>query len=282
MKLSIFTENKHTMILFPNCKINIGLDVIRRRPDGYHDIETVMYPVHGICDSLEIIRGTGAEAELTTSGLPADCGPEDNLVMKAYRLMQVEYGIGRVKMHLHKNIPTGAGLGGGSSDAAFAIKALDSIFGLGLSPEEMESLCARLGSDVPFFIRNTPRFCSGRGEIMTPAAVNLAGKYLAVVKPDIHISTAEAYAGITPSAPDAGLGESVAAAVEKWPGLIENAFEKTVFDKYPQIGLLKKSLYSCGAVYSSMTGSGSAVYGIFNKKPSCISTIYENVFISEL
>ena len=138
------------MTLFPNCKINIGLDVLRKRPDGYHDIETVMYPVYGICDSLEIIRSSEAEAELTGSGLPVDCSPGDNLVMKAYRLLRAEYGIEGVKMHLHKNIPTGAGLGGGSSNAAFAVKALDSVFGLGLTTEKMESLCARLGSDVPW------------------------------------------------------------------------------------------------------------------------------------
>ena len=270
------------MILFPNCKINIGLDVIRKRPDGYHDIETVMYPVYGICDSIEIIQNSDSEAVLTTSGLPSDCSPEENLVMKAYRLLQAEYGIGGVKMHLHKNIPTGAGLGGGSSDAAFAVKALDSVFGMGLSREKMESVCAGLGSDVPFFIRNTPQFCSGRGEIMSPVGLELAGKYIVIVKPDIHISTAAAYVGITPSIPEIGLEEKIAEPVDKWPDLIENAFEKTVFDKHPQIKMLKKSLYSCGAVYASMTGSGSAVYGIFDKKPSCLSTIYGNTFISAL
>ena len=270
------------MTLFPNCKINIGLDVLRKRPDGSHDIETVMYPVYGICDSLEIIRSSEAEAELTGSGLPVDCSPGDNLVMKAYRLLRAEYGIEGVKMHLHKNIPTGAGLGGGSSNAAFAVKALDSVFGLGLTTEKMESLCARLGSDVPFFIRNTPQFCSGRGEIMSPVAMRLTGKYIAIVKPDANISTGEAYAGITPSSAGIGLEEKITDPVEKWPGMIENAFEKSVLDKHPQIKMLKKSLYSSGAVYASMTGSGSAVYGIFNKKPSCISTIYGNAFISAL
>jgi len=270
------------MIVFPNCKINIGLDVIRRRPDGYHDIETVMYPVYGLYDSLEIIRNERGGTVFTTSGLPVGCDAVDNLVMRAYELLRSEYGIGAVRMHLHKNIPSGAGLGGGSSDAAFAVKALDSLFGMEMTREKMESFCYSLGSDVPFFIRNTPQLCSGRGEIMTPVELDLTGKYIAVINPGIHISTAEAYAGITTATAESPLSERISSPIEEWTGKVENTFEKTIFVKHPKIGMLKKSLYSCKALYALMTGSGSALYGIFENNPSCISTIYEDAFIMKI
>lgn len=271
------------MLFFPNCKINIGLDILRKRPDGYHDIETAMYPVYGLCDGLEIIRAEVPDGvEFTASGIPADCPAESNLVMKAFRLMQREYGIGGVRIHLHKTIPSGAGLGGGSSDAAFTIKGLDKLFGLGLSCGRMEELASRLGSDIPFFIRNVPQICSGRGEVMTPVDIPLRGKRLVIIKPDIHISTAEAYAGVTPAIPAAGLAERITQPIEKWDKTIENTFEKSLFKKYPELEGLKNALYEQGASYASMTGSGSAVYGIFNDKIYYKTNTYKDIFIVDI
>lgn len=271
------------MLFFPNCKINIGLDILRKRPDGYHDIETVMYPVHGLCDGLEIIRtDVPGGMRFTSSGLPIDCLPEKNLVVKAFHLMHGKYGLDGVAIHLHKIIPSGAGLGGGSADAAFTIAGLNTIFGLGLPHEKLEALAAELGSDVPFFVRNTPQFCAGRGEVMTPADISLEEKYLLIVNPGIHISTAEAYAGTTPSEPAYSLVEAVRLPVEKWQEKVGNSFEESLFKAHPRLGLLKKSLYESGAVYASMTGSGSAVYGIFDNTPSCISGIYKDAHLITL
>lgn len=269
-------------MLLPCCKINIGLDILRKRADGYHDIETLMYPVRGLHDRLEFLRTEGNEAELTELGDPSGCPPQQNLVIKAYRLMRERYGIGGVKIRLHKTIPSGAGLGGGSSDAAHTITGLDTLFGLGLSDGEMEALAAELGSDVPFFIRNTPQLCTGRGEIMVPFPDILAGKYILIVKPDIHVSTAEAYAGVTPRIPEAGLAGRLALPPYEWRHNIENGFEKSLFKRHPQLALLKKSLYGCGAVYASMTGSGSALYGIFDESPYCISIAYGHSFLIRL
>lgn len=255
------------MLLFPHCKINLGLDVLRRRSDGFHDIETVMYPVSGLCDGLEIVPAPGDGAVFTFSGISFDCPGDKNLVSTAYDLMRTEYGIGGVKIHLHKAIPLGAGLGGGSSDAAFVLRGLNTVFTLGLDADALESLAARLGSDAPFFIQNRPRLCEGRGEVMSDAAVDLSGKYIVIVKPPFAVSTAEAYAGIRPYVPQVSLRERISRPLHEWRGSLTNAFRETVFARYPLLADIEDSLYNAGALYASMSGSGSAMFGIFDADP---------------
>lgn len=251
------------MIFFPNCKVNIGLDVLGRRADGFHDIETLMMPVMGLCDILEIVPADIPGAEFGRSGIAVDCPPEKDLCMSAYVLMRKKFGIGGVRMHLHKIIPFGAGLGGGSSDAAFVIKGLNKVFSLGLDMETMEGLAAELGSDAAFFVRNEPQIATGRGEMLAPYPVDFHGKSIVIVKPDIHISTAEAYAGITPSIPPVSLHERLAADIITWRETVTNAFEPASFARHPELGRIKAVLYEEGALYASMSGSGSAIYGIF-------------------
>ncbi len=254
------------MELRANCKINLGLRVLRRRTDGFHDIETVMLPVRELCDELSVIPHF-PNSVLNVSGIDVDCPPEKNICMRAVRLMQREYGIGEVKIRLRKNIPAGAGLGGGSSDAAFTLRALNEEFSLGLPLTELERTGAELGSDVPFFIRNTPQLCTGRGEVMSPIEISLAGKWLVVLKPEVSVPTAEAYAGITPDEGGLPLTEILKRDIGEWRGLLVNDFEKSVFAKYPVVCRLKELLYDEGAVYASMSGSGSAVFGIFDHNP---------------
>ena len=260
------------MLYFPNCKINIGLDILRKRPDGYHDINTLMYPVADLYDGLEIIPFPGHEAILTCSGIPTDCPMEKNLVIKAWHAVDELYHIGGVKIHLHKNIPSGAGLGGGSSDAAFTIIALNEIFDLRMTTAQAEEIAGKLGSDVPFFIRNKPAFCSGRGEIMEPADIDLSDKKIVIIKPDSNVSTAEAYSKCNPHIPDTPLKDRLHAPIESWQQTVINDFEKSVFSKHPEIKALKQHFIDEGAIYASMSGSGSAVYGIF-KKGTEVNTI---------
>lgn len=245
------------------CKINIGLDVLRRRADGYHDLETVMYPVCGLCDELEIDRIEGEGAEFAVRGIAVDCPDEDNLCLKAWRRMRACYGIGGVRITLHKRIPFGAGLGGGSSDATAVVCAVDRLFGLQLREEELIRHAAALGSDTAFFVRSAPQLCTGRGEVMQPCAVDLGGYTLVLVKPDEGVSTREAYAGVTPAVPALRLAERIALPVERWQGCVKNDFEPSVFAAHPVIGRIKERLLAAGAVYASMSGSGSAVYGLF-------------------
>ncbi len=245
------------------CKINIGLDVLRRRADGYHDLETVMYPVRGLCDELEIDRIEGEEARFAVRGIAIDCPDEDNLCLKAWRLMHECYGIGGVRITLHKRIPFGAGLGGGSSDATAVVCAVDRLFGLQLCEEELIRHAAALGSDTAFFVRSAPQLCTGRGEVMEPCAIDLGGYTLVLVKPDEGVSTREAYAGVRPAVPAVRLPERVAQPVERWQGSVKNDFEPSVFAAHPVIGEIKRRLLAAGAVYASMSGSGSAVYGLF-------------------
>ena len=262
------------MILFPPCKINIGLDIIVRRPDGFHDIDTVMVPVKGLCDSLEIVPvgesycgDVDVLPDISFSGLVVDCPPESNIVVKTWKLMQQHCHIGNVKVHLHKNIPFGAGLGGGSADAAYMLLGLNELFCLGLSQHELAAMALQLGSDVPFFLQNAPMRCSGRGEIMSPIQLPFDNSYVVVVKPDIFISTREAYAGVTPHIPQVPLAERLAMPVEQWPGSVVNDFERTLFEHHPRLAEIKQVLYDAGAVYASMSGSGSALFGIFDSEP---------------
>ncbi len=338
------------MIVCPNAKINLGLEVLRRRDDGYHDIETVFVPVPGLRDVLEIVKAP--EAALFQYGTPCGVDVEKNLCFKAFRLMQKLYGIGNINIFLYKNIPMGAGLGGGSSDAAFTLLAINDVFELGLSEDTLAGIAAQLGSDCPFFIYNQPMFASGRGEILEPYPLDLTGYHIEVVAPGIHISTPEAYKGVdaikfgigaddvlaaamlpaidsadasrppfpllcsaldeslakrgdilpeafsrlrncvAASDPDqpglsseiaslrasrlaapvpyanyffagAGLKERIAAGIEHWRENVVNDFEAYAFAKYPILAQIKQSLYDRGAVYAAMTGSGSALYGIF-------------------
>ncbi|HEV8515089.1 MAG TPA: 4-(cytidine 5'-diphospho)-2-C-methyl-D-erythritol kinase [Cyclobacteriaceae bacterium] len=250
------------MVSFPHCKINLGLNVVSKRADGFHNIETCFYPVPRT-DILEIIPSS--EFSFAQSGIGVPGREEDNLCVKAYRLLNNDFGIGNVKMHLHKIIPMGAGLGGGSSDAAFTLRLLNSIFNLKLSIESLKKYATQLGSDCSFFIEDFPMIGSGRGEILSPTANHLSGLYLVLIKPDVHVSTAEAYAGIVPQKTDLPIAEILKLPVAEWRGKLKNDFEKSIFKKYPLISQLKEKMYSCGAVYASMSGSGSTVFGLFKK-----------------
>ncbi len=250
------------MICFPNAKINLGLNVVSKRPDGYHNIETIFYPVP-VKDALEIV---GADSfSFTQTGIPVDAPAEKNLVIKAMNLLKSRYEIPELNVHLLKAIPFGAGLGGGSADAAFMLKLLNDFCKLDISQEELEKLASSIGADCPFFIRNTPVFASGTGNIFEPVKLSLKGYYLCLVKPDVAVSTPEAYANVTPQAPHVSLKEIAEKPVTDWKELMINDFEKSVFPKYPVISEIKEMLYREGALYASMSGSGSSVFGLFRE-----------------
>jgi len=248
------------MLGFSNAKINLGLNIIEKRADGYHNVESVFYPVPW-ADVLEVLPAE--DFSFTTSGLDIPGETARNLVMKAWQLLAPPGK--QVKIHLHKILPMGAGIGGGSSNGAFTLKLINQVLQLGLSTEELCSYAARLGSDCPFFIENRPAFCYGRGTEMEPSPLSLEGKYLVMVNPGIHISTAEAYAGITPRKPEISVKEIVKKPVAGWKGLLVNDFEAPLIRKHPLIGEIRDTLYTLGALYASMTGSGSTVYGIWDQ-----------------
>lgn len=251
------------MILRANCKINIGLDILRRRPDGYHDLQTVMYPVRELYDEVEVVRTASPGVMFRAEGVAVDCAPEENICLKAFRLMQRRYGVDGVAIRLDKRVPFGAGLGGGSSDGTAVVLAVNELFGLGLSERELIDRAAELGSDTAFFVRNTPQLCTGRGEIMEPFAVNLHGMRLVIMKPAEGVSTREAYAGVRPRVPETSLAERLGRPVAEWQGLITNDFEAHILAAHPAIRAAKERLLDAGAVYASMSGSGSAVFGLF-------------------
>lgn len=256
------------MISFPNCKINLGLHVVGKRPDGYHDLETLFLPVMELCDELEIVEGPLA---MHQDGIALDNTPEDNLCMKAWRLLHDEFGIPSVTIRLKKGIPFGAGLGGGSSDAAFSLKMLNGIFSLGLEDSQLEQRAARLGADCAFFIRNRAAYATGIGDQLEPIEWDVeSGKWKVVIEiPEgEHVSTKEAYTGLQRNlfgCPRPDLREAVRRPIEEWRNLIVNDFEASVFPSHPAIAALKEEMYRRGAVYASMTGSGAAVFGIFPK-----------------
>lgn len=259
------------MIAFPHCKINLGLDIVARRSDGFHEIDTVMVPVHGLCDSLEIVPADGGEVSMFFSGLAVDCAPEQNIVMKAWQLMHEAFGIPPVRIHLHKVIPFGAGLGGGSSDGAFALRMLAQLFQVECTDRQLEELAVKLGSDVPFFLYDRPLRCTGRGEIMEPIELSLLGYWIVLVKPPIHISTAEAYAQVVPEVPAVALPQRLGEPMERWHVCVGNDFEKMLWGRYPRLAALKESLYGAGACYASLSGSGSTLYGLFTEKPTYVA-----------
>lgn len=252
------------MVAFPVAKINLGLNILRKRSDEYHDIDTCFYPLPN-CDILEILPGP--ETTFTTSGLPVPGKAEDNLCLKAWRLLHKTHHIPTVQIHLHKVIPMGAGLGGGSSDAATALIMLNKLFNLNLPASLLSDYALQLGSDCPFFLHSKPLLASGRGEILEPANISLKGYHLVLICPQVHVSTAEAYAGITPSVPDRSVRSVLDMPIIHWRDQLHNDFETTVFKKYPELAQIKQSLYAAGAVYASMSGSGSAMFGIFDESP---------------
>ncbi len=253
------------MILKANCKINLGLNVLRRREDGYHDLETVMLPVRELFDEVEVLPAS--EFLFKTEGLPVDCPVEENLCVKAFRLMQRRYALPEVAISLRKRVPFGAGLGGGSSDATMVLLALNHLFSLALSEEELIALASVLGSDTAFFVRNTPQLCRGRGELMEPIELPLAGLWLQLVKPEEGVSTREAYAGVLPEVPKVGLREQLLSPVDAWQEGVKNDFERSVFARHPRLQSIKESLLAQGALYASMSGSGSTLFGLFDRKP---------------
>jgi len=267
------------MIHFPNCKINIGLNIVAARPDGFHDIETVFYPVP-LTDALEIMQAPDGVTEFITSGIEIQGTHEQNLCMKAYRMLQKEYALPAVKIHLHKAIPMGSGLGGGSSDAACTLNMLNELFELGLSAEKLKHDAALLGSDCAFFIDNHPRFAQGRGERMEEIMLDLSGWFLAIVIPGIHVSTAEAYRLVVPRMPMNSLEEIIRLPMEDWKNMIVNDFEAPVAAKFPVIGATKQMMYDAGAVFASMSGSGSAVFGLFEAPHYSFFTLHSSLLIA--
>jgi len=249
------------VVFFPNGKINLGLHVTGKRADGYHDLETVFYPVT-VKDALEIVRSTRFSFQLT--GLTVNDPIDNNLCVKAYKILQKDFpGLPPVRMHLHKVIPMGAGLGGGSADAASMLTMLNNKFHLELSREQLLAYALQLGSDCPFFVINTPCFATGRGEVLSPIALELTGYKIVLVNPGIHVSTKEAFSTMTPATPAKSVRNIIEQPVETWKDELKNDFEKTVFPLYPGIEKIKQNLYNSGAIYASMTGTGSTVFGIF-------------------
>ena len=248
------------MISFPNAKINLGLNVLRKREDGYHDIESCFFPID-LRDSLEIIKSEKFSFRSYGIEIPGDS--ETNLCVKAYDLLKDKYELPPIEIHLLKNIPIGAGLGGGSADGAFMLKLLNEQFSLGIATTDLQSYALQLGSDCPFFIENKPVIVSGRGEEMEPIDLDLSNYKIVVENPGIHISTKEAYSGVAPHLPKTAIREIVDKPIEEWEDQLINDFEPSVFISHPEIQEIKNKMYESGAVYSSMTGSGSAVFGIF-------------------
>ncbi|MEO6251889.1 MAG: 4-(cytidine 5'-diphospho)-2-C-methyl-D-erythritol kinase [Ferruginibacter sp.] len=270
------------MIVFPNCKINLGLQILGKRDDGFHNLETVFYPVP-FKDALELIPNKNNAVEFTGTGLAIDGKSEDNLCVKAYHLLKKDHPqLPAVKIHLHKTIPLGAGLGGGSADAACMLNLLNDKFDLKLSTAQLQNYALQLGSDAPFFIINKPCFATGRGEMLEEVAVDLSMYKIKLINPGIHISTGWAFAqrpdGFEPS-DRSNLKEIIHQPIETWKADLKNDFEKPVFDAHPEIQMIKESLYQQGAVYASMSGSGSTVYGIFNNKINTSSFKDKNYFI---
>lgn len=252
------------MICFPNAKINIGLNITSRRSDGYHNLETIFYPIK-IQDALEVIEAPLMGFE--TSGIAIPGLAEDNLCIKAYNLLRQDFTLPNINIHLHKNIPIGAGLGGGSADAAFFIKLVNDKFELGLTDEAMQSYCRLLGADCAFFIKNKPLFAYGKGDVFTSIALDLSPYYTVLVMPPVHVSTAEAYRGVLPKLPKKGLEALIKLPIQNWQRTIVNDFEPPIFNTHPQIKNVKADLIKAGAIFSLMSGSGASVFGIFDTKP---------------
>lgn len=273
------------MIVFPCAKINLGLNIVSKREDGYHNLETVFYPIP-LYDALEIKYmdenfPSDTACDLKVTGNAVDCDEQKNLVVKAYHILAADYQLPRIHTHLYKHIPSQAGLGGGSSDAAFMIRLLDERFRLNIGNPEMERYAARLGADCAFFIEAEPAYAEGIGDVLMPADGpdgNLHGYYLCVVKPDVAVSTKEAYSAITPKKPAKSCRDIVRQPIETWKEELVNDFEEPIFKMHPKLAAIKQKLYDRGAVYASMSGSGSALYGIFKEEPKGIEEKFDGMF----
>lgn len=273
------------MITFPCAKLNLGLNIVSKRPDGYHNLETVFYPIP-LTDALEIKYmdekfPSESPCDLKITGNDVDCNEEDNLVIKAYQLLAADFQLPRVHAHLVKRIPTQAGLGGGSSDAAYMIRLLDERFRLNIGIPEMERYAAKLGADCAFFITADPSYAEGIGDVLMPVDVpgaGLGGYYLAVVKPSVAVSTRDAYAAIVPKAPAKCCRDIVRQPIETWKEELVNDFEAPIFAMHPELAAIKQRLYDAGAVYAAMSGSGSALFGIFREQPTGLEKEFEGMF----
>lgn len=268
------------MLLLPNCKINIGLNIVSKRPDGYHNLETVFFPIP-LRDNLEFkeINNEDVPFRLILGGVPIDGKAEDNLIVKVYLDMKAEFNLPALELSLYKNIPMGAGLGGGSSDAAAMMKGLNEAYDLQLSPEDMENRLAKFGADCPFFVRNKPAYATGIGDVLTKCDVSLKNKFIVLVKPDVFVSTKEAYAHVTPKTPAISLAEAIKQPIETWKEHIVNDFEQSVFPFHPELSALKQTLYDLGAIYASMSGSGSTMYGIFDRPTPELHEVFDKCFV---
>lgn len=270
------------MITFPHAKINIGLQVTERRPDGYHNLDTVFYPIP-VNDALEVIVHEGADYDcrLHLSGVEIEGDTDNNLVVRAYRLLAADYALPPVDVYLHKHIPTGAGLGGGSADASFMLRMLNEMFALGISTEQLEAYATKLGADCPFFITSTPVYATGIGNEFHPIALDLGGLYLVVVKPDVFVSTKEAYSMVKPEKPAVTLDEKIARPIAEWRDTISNDFEKGIFALHPELEGIKSKLYELGALYAAMSGSGSALFGLFEAPVDNVEGYFEGCFCEQ-
>lgn len=251
------------MIIFPNAKINIGLNVLSKRADAYHNLETIFYPIK-LKDALEVVESQ--KLIFTSSGLEIPGNSNDNLCLRAYHLLAKDFKLPPVHIHLHKHIPIGAGLGGGSSDASFFIKLMNEKFGLGLDHAKMENYASQLGSDCAFFIQNKPAIAFGKGDQLQNIDLDLSNYFLVLIMPPVQVSTAEAYRGVIPQEVSTALLDLIKSPLEDWKSSIKNDFENSVFGQYPIIGQIKLRLYQSGALYASMSGSGSSVFAIFKEK----------------
>jgi 4-diphosphocytidyl-2-C-methyl-D-erythritol kinase len=266
------------MLFFPNCKINLGLSILRRRPDGYHDLETVFYPLP-LKDALELIPNGDTEPAFSSYGLPIPGDPADNLCLKAWRLVKQDFpNLPAIHIHLYKHIPIGAGLGGGSADGAGTLTGLNQLFQLQLSNQQLLEYAIQLGSDCPFFILNTPCLGQGRGEQLQPLPLDLARYTFVLVDPGIHISTAAAFAHCTPHESATSLQDILTQPIDTWAGALVNDFEAPMLSLHPELHKVKETLQAAGALYTSLTGSGSSFFGIFQKHKAPLTSPFHKSY----
>ena len=270
------------MITFPHAKINIGLQVTERRPDGYHNLDTVFYPIP-IHDALEVTVAEGADYDcrLHISGIEIAGDTDSNLVVRAYRLLAADYTLPPVDIYLHKHIPTGAGLGGGSADAGFMLRLLNEMFALDITTEQLEAYATKLGADCPFFITSRPVYATGIGNEFHPIALDLSAWHIVVVKPDVFVSTKEAYSMVRPEKPEVTLDKKITQPIAEWKDSISNDFEQGIFSLHPELAEIKEKLYSLGAKYAAMSGSGSALFGLFEAPVDNIEQHFEGCFCEQ-
>ena len=263
------------MVVYPNAKINLGLNITEKRPDGYHNIESVFLPIQ-LCDTLSIIENP--KFEFIQSGIKLDSEPENNLVVKAFRILEREFKLPPVSIQLEKNIPFGGGLGGGSSDASFCLKAVNSLFDLNINDDKLAEYSKKIGADCPFFIYNKPSLVKGIGDIITPIDINLNDYILVLVKPDFGVPTPLAYKNIQPQKSAYPINEVISKPIELWKNKLSNDFEFSVFKLFPELKEIKEKLYSLGAVYASMSGSGATMFGLFRGNQN-VKNEFSNYFV---